>query len=145
MRKQFENADSRRCARIKKTRKIRVHLRSSAVALFILVTFFVQAVAPVLACGPSYITPVFDYEHAPEEPFEGFAAGKIGIIKPTYYRIVLFAAYRYLNGGGFSGDEQKGLVDVWKAEFDNKSFEDTDVSEAVKAWVERRKEVLKDD
>jgi hypothetical protein len=145
MRKQFETVDARRYTQIRKSKKIRVHLRKSAVALLVLITFFVQAVAPVFACGPSYITPVFDYQHAPEEPFENFAAGKIGIVKPTYYRVVLFAAYRYLNGGAFSADEQKGLIDVWKAEFENKSFENTDVSESVRAWVERRREVAKDE
>ncbi|HEX9963017.1 MAG TPA: hypothetical protein VGB00_18940 [Pyrinomonadaceae bacterium] len=145
MRKQFETADKRRWTQIRKSEKIGVHLRKSAVALLVLITLFVQSVSPVFACGPSYITPVFDYKHAPEEPFENFAAGKIGIVKPEYYRVVLFAAYRYLNGGAFSPDEQKGLVDVWKAEFENKSFDDTDVSEAVKMWVERRKEIVKEE
>jgi hypothetical protein len=114
-------------------------------AFFLSVIIIFQSIAPVFACGPSYITPVFDYESAPEEPFENFAAGKIGIVKPTYHRAVLFAAYRYLNGGAFSADEQKGLIDVWNAEFNNRSFEDNDVSEAVKVWVERRKEVVKDE
>jgi hypothetical protein len=115
------------------------------IAFLLSVIIVFQGVAPALACGPSYITPVFDYKHAPEEPFENFAAGKIGIVKPKYFRVVLLAAYRYLNGGAFSADEQKGLIDVWNAEFNNKSFDDTDVSEAVKAWLEKRKEVAKDE
>lgn len=119
--------------------------KSAAISFLIFFAILIQTVSPVFACGPSYITPVFDYKHAPEEPFENFAAGRIGIVKTSYHRVVLFAAYRYLNGGGFSADEQKGLVDVWNAEFNNQSFDDTDVSEAVKAWVERRKEVLKDE
>lgn len=94
------------------------------------------------ACGPYYLTPVFDYKYAPENPFTDFADGKLGIVKPSYHRVVLIAAYRYLNGGTFTADERKALVDVWNADFNNKDFTDTDVSEAVKLWVEKRKEIL---
>src|SRR5690349_17131925 len=95
----------------------------------------------VIPCGPSYVTPLFDYKSAPENPYENFAAGRIGILKPTYHRSVLFAAYRYLNGGTFSATEQKALVEVWNADFNNKAYIDDDVSESVKAWVEARKAV----
>lgn len=98
--------------------------------------------ANVLPCGPGFITPIFEYKHAPENPYANFAAGRIGVLKPTYRRVVLFAAYRYLNNGNFTADEQKGLVDVWNAEFKNQSFETDDVGEAVKAWVEKRKGVV---
>ncbi len=95
----------------------------------------------VVPCGPAFITPVFDNKTSPESPYENFAAGKIGIIKPTYHRSVLFAAYRYLNGGTFSAAEQKALVDVWNADFNNKDYINDDVAEAVKGWVEARKSV----
>ncbi|MBS1796382.1 MAG: hypothetical protein JSS81_21210 [Acidobacteria bacterium] len=96
----------------------------------------------VFPCGPSYVSPLFEYEHAPEDPFANFAAGRIGVLVPTQRRIVLIAAYRYLNGGGFSQPEQKALVDVWNAEFNNREFETDDVGEAVKQWVEKRKEFV---
>lgn len=95
----------------------------------------------VLPCGPAFVTPLFDYKSAPENPYLNFAAGKIGILKPTYHRSVLFAAYRYLNGGTFTAGEQKALVDVWNADFNNRDYNDDDVSEAVKSWVEARKSV----
>ncbi len=95
-----------------------------------------------LPCGPAYISPIFEYERAPENPYENFAAGKIGILKPTQRRIVLIAAYRYLNGGSFSQPEQKALVDVWNAEFKNQSYEEDNISETVKNWVEKRKSVV---
>ncbi|MEP6903499.1 MAG: hypothetical protein ABJA66_17385, partial [Actinomycetota bacterium] len=104
--------------------------------------FIVLAVNSIFACGPAFVSPIFEYEHAPENPFENFAAGKIGILKPTQRRIVLIAAYRYLNGGGFSQPEQKALVDVWDAEFKNKNYEEDDISETVKNWVDKRKEVV---
>lgn len=112
------------------------------VSIFLAAAFFFNSLPSGNACGPFYLTPVFDYEFAPENPFDDFARGKIGIVKPTYHRVVLFAAYRYLNGGAFTADEQKALVDVWQADFNNKDYADDDVSEAVKLWLERRKDVV---
>lgn len=109
-----------------------------AVSTVLIFAFFANA----LPCGPSYITPIFEYEHAPENPYENFAAGKIGIIKPSQRRIVLIAAYRYLNGNGFSAPEQKALVEVWNAEFNNQPYETDDINETVKKWVEKRKSVV---
>ncbi len=105
-------------------------------------TFFLDGLPVTEACGPGYLTPVFDYKYAPENPFDDFAGGKIGIIKPSYHRVVLFAAYRYLNGGSFTADEQKALVDVWNADFNNRDYGDNDVAAAVKIWVEARKSVV---
>jgi hypothetical protein len=109
-----------------------------AVSLLLVFAFIANA----LPCGPAYLTPIFEYKHAPENPFANFAAGRLGIVKPSYNRSVLFAAYRYLNGGGFSAGEQKALVEVWEAEFANKTYEDDDISESVKAWIAKRKEVV---
>lgn len=94
----------------------------------------------VIPCGPSFVSPVFDINSSPEFPYEDFAAGKLGIIRPAFHRSVLFAAYRYLNGGGFNPDEQKALTEIWRAEFRKEAYGDSDISEAVKAWVEKRKE-----
>lgn len=113
----------------------------SLVSLFLILAFL----GNVLPCGPAFVTPVFEYKYAPENPFENFAAGKIGIVKPTLHRSVLLAAYRYVNGGGLTYDEQKGLVEAWKADFSNEDFRTEDVNGAVKAWLERRKEVFEDE
>lgn len=99
----------------------------------------------VLPCPENSIAPVFQYKHAPENPFENFAAGKIGILKPTYRRVVLFAAYGFLNDRAFSGDEQKALVEVWNAEFKNKEPKSNEAGEIVKKWIEKRKEAAKDE
>ena len=69
------------------------------IRLLISAILILAFISNALPCGPAYITPIFEYSHAPENPYENFAAGKIGILKPTYRRVVLFAAYRYLNGG----------------------------------------------
>ena len=95
-----------------------------------------------LPCGPGYITPLFDTTSAPENPYNDYAAGRLGIIKPTFKRSVLLAAYRYIVGSGLNGLEQQAMIEVWKAEIDNKDFRDTSVGEAVKAWVDKRKSVF---
>lgn len=92
-----------------------------------------------LPCGPGYITPLFDTSAAPENPYSDFASGRLGIIKPTFRRSVLYAAYRYLNGGGLNAAEQQAVIEVWRADLDNKDFVDNSVDLAVKAWLEKRK------
>jgi hypothetical protein len=98
-----------------------------------------------MPCADTSIAPVFQYKHAPENPFENFAAGKIGILKPTYRRVVLYAAYRFLNNGAFSADEQNALVEVWDAEFKNEEPKVTEPAEIIKRWIEKRNEVAKDE
>ena len=66
-------------------------------------------------------------------------------MKPTFARSVLYVAYRYVNGGVLPADEQKAMVDVWKADFDNKDFRKEDLSGAVNAWIAKRKTVVGDD
>lgn len=113
--------------------------------LFSIILFGSLLCGSVLPCAESWIVPVFQYKYAPENPFENFAAGKIGILKPTYRRVVLYAAYRFLNDGAFSGDEQKALVAVWNAEFKNEEPKAIEPAEIVKRWIEKRKEVAKDE
>ncbi len=107
------------------------------------VALIVIAANAVFPCGPGYVTPVFDNERAPESPYREFAAGNLGIIKPTYRRNVLLAAYRYLIGTGFSEPEQQALIEFWEAEINNKPYQRNDeIGTAVKAWIEQRKAVV---
>jgi hypothetical protein len=110
--------------------------------LFSTVLLFSLLCGNALPCADSYITPVFKYAHAPENPYENFAAGRLGILQPTYRRVVLYAAYRFLNNQPFASDEQKALVEVWNAEFRNQDLKESDSNEAVKKWLEKRKEVF---
>src|ERR1035437_3326838 len=95
-----------------------------------------------LPCGPGYVTPLFDTTSAPENPYSDYAAGKLGIIKPTFRRSVLFAAYRYIASSGLNAAEQQAVADVWNADIKNQDFKDSSIDEVVNAWVERRKEVV---
>ncbi|MFM9903810.1 MAG: hypothetical protein ACKVQJ_04480 [Pyrinomonadaceae bacterium] len=112
---------------------------SRFIVTIVLIAVFLSSALP---CGPGYITPLFDTSSAPENPYTEYAAGRLGIIKPTFHRSVLYAAYRYVAGGGLNAAEQRAMVEVWKAEIDNRDFHDDTIDEAVKAWVNRRKDVV---
>jgi hypothetical protein len=58
------------------------------------------------ACGPDFGPDVFIRKDAPDNPQE-FSKGKLGILLPTYTRVDLIAAFRYLNGGSLSEVEQR--------------------------------------
>ena len=112
---------------------------SRFVVTLVLIAVFLSNALP---CGPGYITPLFDTTSAPENPYTDFAAGRLGIIKPTFRRSVLYAAYRYVAGSGMNTAEQQAIVEVWKADIDNKDFRDDSVDQAVKTWVEKRKDIV---
>jgi hypothetical protein len=42
-----------------------------------------------------------------------FAAGRIGVVQPSYARSYLYTAYRYLSGRSFTPGEQKAMVELW--------------------------------
>ncbi len=108
----------------------------------VLVAAFLSTALP---CGPGYTTPLFDTGSAPENPYTDFAAGSLGILKPKFRRSVLYAAYRYINGSGLNALEQKAVVEVWKAEINNKDFRDNSVETALKAWIAKRTSVVEDE
>ena len=65
------------------------------------------------ACGPMVESdPIYVSEQSPDLPFEEFTNGKIGIVRPSFGRKTLFIAYRYLNGGSFTTEEQNDLVEA---------------------------------
>jgi hypothetical protein len=82
------------------------------------------------SCGPEYIEPVFVSTTSPDLPFKEFTAGKIGIIRPSFGKKTLVIAYRYLNGGSFSPEEQDELVGALQGF----APEEND-SAAIKYWV----------
>src|SRR5215813_6393159 len=87
----------------------RLHSFIAAVLAIVLLT-----TSSVLACGPFTLDAVFVHTVHPGYPMERFAAGRLGVMQPSYARSYLFVAYRYLNGGGFTPDEQKAVTQLWK-------------------------------
>jgi hypothetical protein len=78
----------------------------------------VAAVFPfisVQACGPFFSEDVFVRKMGADRPAD-FLAGKLGVLLPTYNRADLTFAYRYLNGGTLSPEEQKPYLPARSAD-----------------------------
>jgi hypothetical protein len=105
-------------------------------ALTLGLTVLINFARPVRGCGPNFIEPIFVFENSPDLPFTEYVRGNIGIVRPGFGRKTLFIAYRYLNGGSFTADEQEGLVAALRGD-----GPEDDGTEALKAWVAARKEI----
>ncbi len=76
---------------------------------------------PAIGRSWSNATPVqglvtlFESHRHPDLPLEQFAAGRLGLIKPSWATSYRYVAYRYILGLGFDPAEQKALVAMWNA------------------------------
>src|SRR5882672_241555 len=113
------------------------HRALVALALIASISFFLPY--PTQACGPFFTDAIFVYTKHPDFPLESFAAGKLGVLRPSYARSYLVAAYRNLSGKSLSDVEAKGIKSLWDDRL-NLSWELHD-EEWIKAWVEARKRV----
>jgi len=109
-------------------------------AVAVAAVMLLNSVPVVRACGPSYKEPIFVFKESPDLPFDEFTQGKIGILRPIMGRKTLVIAYRYLNGGTFSADEQDALVQALKG-----TAPEDDGSQALKTWINARKQFVKED
>ncbi|QQS42109.1 MAG: hypothetical protein IPM63_03965 [Acidobacteriota bacterium] len=112
------------------------------VSAFLIAAFAFSLIPPAFPCGPADLVPVFGNDRAPEFPFTGFADGKLGIVNPEFPRIVLFAAYRYMNGSNFSAYEREAMVEAWKEFFSHAADNRDDVNDAIKDWINERASVV---
>ena len=114
----------------------RKYLRS-LVVVWLAVLLFNSTSA--LACGPITLEAVFVHTVHPTYPIERFAAGRVGVLQPSYARSYLYVAYRYLNGSGFTPAEQLALTKFWQDRLISRyAREDEDWT---KAWLEARRKV----
>ena len=118
-----------------------MNLTRQLLTLTVLIILLHASLPVALACGPSFIEPVFEFENSPDIPFHEFTSGNIGLVRPTFGRKALFIAYRYASGGSFSLSDQTALIDALRG----KAPEDNDVTETVRAWVAARKLVVGDE
>ena len=75
------------------------------------VSFF--CVAPVLQSCSEGPEPFSDFSLHPDVPLEKYAAGRLGIVQPTFARSYLVVAYRYFAGVPLTKDEQFGAETLW--------------------------------
>jgi hypothetical protein len=90
----------------------------SSLLLVLMMTLFTAQ-----ACGPDFYPDVFVRKLRPDRPKE-FAAGKLGVLLPTYPRADLAIAFRYLNGGALTEVEQQ-------------AYQPTESYETEKEWEDR--------
>ena len=76
--------------------------------------FIASTFLPILACGPFFDTSFFSYAQHPDFPLTQFAKGDLGIVKPTYSRSYLIAAYCYFTGMPLSSAQQKEYDRLWE-------------------------------
>lgn len=103
-----------------------------------LIVLFVMPLVTVQACGPDFTPDVFVRKLRPDDPKQ-FAVGKLGVLLPTYPRMDLAVAFRYLNNGSLNAAEQRGYqptYSYYEAEWENSWDErnSSGGSDPVKEW-----------
>jgi hypothetical protein len=83
----------------------------------VLISFF--GIAPVLQSCSEGPEPFSDFSSHPDIPLEKFAAGRIGLVRPTFARSYLVVAYRYFAGAPLTKDEQFGASELWTERIGN--------------------------
>lgn len=119
---------------------MRKYLRSLVVVLLAVLLFNSTS---TLACGPFLIEAVFVHTVHPSFPMDRFAAGRVGVLQPSYARSYLYVGYRYLAGSAFSRAEQHALTEFWSERL-NYSWSAGD-EDWTKAWLEARHKVVTQD
>jgi hypothetical protein len=104
-----------------------------------LIVILLSGPSTALACGPFSLDTIFVFTVHPEYPLENFARGNLGMIQSSYARSYLYVAYRYLNGNGFTTEEQNALVELWRDRLDLR-WESSE-AQSVKRWLEARSKV----
>lgn len=81
----------------------------------LLVLLGILAAIPIIrACAPEGPSLAFTWEKHPDLPLNDFAAGKLGILQPSYARTYLVVSYRYLTGSPLTRAERDGVLSLWE-------------------------------
>jgi len=95
----------------------------------------------IYGCGPWLDEAIFIPGGAPQTPQPEFAAGKLGILRPTMRRSYLIVAYRYLSGMKLTADQQREAIDVWNRNLGPTPPPFADQHPASDAWMKARERV----
>lgn len=88
------------------------------VSLLLPAALVFAAARPALACGPFFMEAIFTHTKHPDMPFDPFARGRLGVLRPSYARTYLAVAYRQLQGVPLNAAERAALVSMWKERLD---------------------------
>ncbi len=112
--------------------------RIRACVLVLIMTIFLASPTAIYSCGPFFEETIFAFREKPDMPFENFASGRLGIVRPTFRSMYLVIAYRYLLGLSLTQEQQTAIVDVWNGRVG--TAEGTE-DESVRSWVSTRSKV----
>src|SRR5882762_5026418 len=91
------------------------------------------------ACGPFFTDAIFVYSKHPDFPLENFAAGKLGVLRASWARSYLVAAYRHLDGNRLSESEARAIKSVWDDRLNNTRY--ANAEPWVNLWIEAGKKL----
>ncbi len=66
----------------------------------------------IFSCGPFFDEAVFSFDSHPDFPMNEFINGKLGILKPAFYRVFLAVAYRNLSNHPYAPGERAAIEPV---------------------------------
>jgi hypothetical protein len=112
----------------------------SAIAVTLIASLYVLIPRSTQACGPFFTDSIFVYTKHPDFPFEKFAGGRLGVLRTSYARSYLVAAYRNLIGEPLENAEVASLKSLWEDRLNN-NWESRD-EDAIKKWKDARGKVL---
>lgn len=92
------------------------------------------------ACGPFLPEAVFTYELHPDLPLVDLAAGKLGLVQPTWARSYLYVVHHALAGGSFDADARRALDELWRARLGQVPASDAPTAAA--RWLAARAAVV---
>ncbi len=103
------------------------------------VIFLLVMPRAIYTCGPWLDEAIFAFADTPQPSQTEFAAGKLGILLPTFRRSYLIVAYRYLNGLKLDAQQQQGAIDVWNRQMSPGPM--YGVHPALDEWLKARAQV----
>ena len=110
------------------------------IALALIASTFLWLPRGTQACGPFFSDAIFVYTKHPDFPLERFAKGQLGVLRSSYARSYLFAAYRNLTNAPLSDAEQAALKSLWEDRLNNAWASDDEAW--IKKWLDARGKVV---
>jgi hypothetical protein len=94
-------------------------MRVRYIAVALAAIFFLASPTAVDSCAIGPRVPVFTTRRGPADPRGEFFQGRIGVLVPSFDRLYLIAAYRYLSGRTFSNEEADAFLTPVQADAGN--------------------------
>lgn len=109
--------------------------RKQVVALVLMLAMLLGP-SGAFPCAPMFPTAVFTLTSGPDDPYQNYLRGDLGVLQPGYGSFDLVTAYRWLTGTGLTPEEQAALLGNSS---DNESTEEEE--DWVKNWLDARNEI----